>query len=65
MFSLLMHICQGGEPTSRPHANNDEYLQYQKEIICNQLRKPATSLVLQARYQCHKQLARINVIDLK
>ena len=58
--------CQGGEPTSRPRANNGKYLQYQNKIICDQIRKSATSPVLQGRFQCHKkQLARINVIDLK
>ena len=57
---------QGGEPTSWPHANNGKYLQYQKKIICNQIRKSATSPVLQGRFQCYKkQLAHINVIDLK
>ena len=40
--------------------------QYQKKIICDQIRQSATSPVLQGRFQCHKkQLARINVIDLK
>ena len=38
------------------------YLQYQKNIVCDQIRKSAISQVL----QCHqKQLARINVTDLK
>ena len=51
---------------SRQHANNGYYLQNQKKVICNQMRKSATSPVLQGRFQCHKkQLARINVIDLK
>ena len=36
------------------------------KIICDQIRKSATSPVLQGRFQCHKkQLARIYVIDLK
>ena len=40
--------------------------QYQKKIICDQIRKSATPPVLQGRFQCHKkQLARINVIDLQ
>ena len=53
---------QGGEPTSRPHA----YLQYQKKLMCDQIRKSATSPVFQGRFQCHmKQLACINVTDLK
>ena len=34
---------QGGEPTSRPRANNGKYLQYEKKIICDQIRKSATS----------------------
>ena len=52
---------------SQPRANNGfKYLQYQKKIICDQIRKSATFSVLQGRFQCHKkQLARINVIDLK
>ena len=42
------------------------HLQHEKKIICDQIRKSATSPVLQGRFQCHKkQLARINVIDLK
>ena len=57
---------QGGEPTSPPRVNNGQYLQYQKKIICDQMRQSATSPVLQGQFQCHKkQLARINVIDLK
>ena len=40
------------------------HLQYQKKIICDQIRN--STPVLQGRFQCHKkQLARINVIDLK
>ena len=36
------------------------------EIIYDQIRKLATSPALQGRFQCHKkQLARINVLDLK
>ena len=61
----MTNAIQGGEPTSRPWANNVLYLQYHKKIICDQIRKSGTSPVLQGRFQCHKkQLARINVIDL-
>ena len=42
------------EPMSRQGANNDKYLQYQKKII-DQIRKSATSPVLQGRFQCHKK----------
>ena len=57
---------QGGEHTSRLRANNVKYLQYQKKIICDQIRKSATSPVLQGGFQCDKkQVARINVNDLK
>ena len=59
-------FLKGGEPTSRPCANNGKYLQYQKKIICYQIRKSATSPVLQGGFQCHKkQIARVNVNDLK
>ena len=63
---MLRSVIQGGEPTSRPRANNGLYLQYQKKIICDQIRDSATSLVLQGRFQWHKkQSARINVTNLK
>ena len=59
---IVLSSRQGGELTPRPRADNGKYLQYQKKIICDQIRKSVTSPVLQGGFQCHKkQITRINV----
>ena len=60
-------LIQGGGDLRHDHVLiTVNIFSYQKKVICDQIRKSATSPVLQGRFQCHKkQLARFNVIDLK
>ena len=51
----FVFLNQGGEPTSRSRANNCKYLTYQNKIISDQIRKSATSQVLQGRFQRRKK----------